>query len=95
LVVSRPEDAQYLAAQSGKVEAKVGRGTTPSPVAVVPNCAAARRRTHILARQHHRLTRHARFVRGARKRQLRHKAHKVARKLRAARGRAAKACARA
>jgi hypothetical protein len=90
LIVSRPADAQFLAAESAKLQVKVGRGAPP---VVVTPCETATRRAHSLARQHRRLVSHARFARGAAKRRLRRRAHHVAAKLRAARSHAAAVCA--
>jgi hypothetical protein len=92
LIVSRPADAQFLAAESAKLQVKVGRGAPP---VVVTPCETATSRAHSLARQHRRLVAHARFARGATKRRLRGRAHHVAAKLRAARAHAAAVCATA
>ena len=92
LIVSRPADAQFLAAESAKLQVKVGRGAPP---VVVTPCETATARAHSLARQHRRLVAHARFARGATKRRLRRRAHRVAGKLRAARADAAAVCATA
>ena len=92
LIVSRPADAQFLAAESAKLQVKVGRGAPP---VVVTPCETATSRAHRLARQHRRLVAHARSARGATKRHLRRRAHRVAGKLRAARANAAAACATA
>jgi hypothetical protein len=90
LIVSRPADAQFLAAESAKLQVKVGRGAPP---VVVTPCETATARAHSLARQHRRLVAHARFARGATKRRLRRRAHRVAVKLHAARADADTACA--
>lgn len=92
LIVSRPADGQFLAAESAKLQVKVGRGAPP---VVVTPCETATRRAHSLARQHRRLVSRARFARGAAKRRLRRRAHRVAGKLRAARSHAAAVCATA
>jgi hypothetical protein len=90
LIVSRPADAQFLAAESAKLQVKVGRGAPP---VVVTPCETATARAHSLARQHRRLAAHARLAHGAAKRRLRRRAHRVAGKLRAARAHAATVCA--
>lgn len=92
LIVSRPADAQFLAAESAKLQVKVGRGAPP---VVITPCEAATARAHSLARRHHRLVARARAARRAAKRRLRRRAHHVAGKLRAARASAATACATA
>ena len=92
LIVSRPADAQFLAAESAKLQVKVGRGAPP---VVVTPCEIATRRAHALARRHHRLAANARFAHGAVKRRLRRRAHRLAAKLRTARANAAAACATA
>lgn len=93
LVVSRPEDSQFLAAESGKVVAKVGRGQEVVPVP--SRCELAMQHARTLARQHRRMQLHARHARGANKRRLRHRARVVGRKLRAARAHAAAICSAA
>jgi hypothetical protein len=89
LIVSRPADAQFLAAESAKLQVKVGRGAPP---VVVTPCETATRRAHALGHQHRRLAAKARFARGAAKHRLHRHAHRVARKLRAARAHAAAVC---
>jgi hypothetical protein len=90
LIVSRPADAQFLAAESAKLLVKVGRGAPP---VVVTPCETATRRAHALAHRHRRLAANARLAHGATKRRLHRRARRVARKLRAARANAAAACA--
>jgi hypothetical protein len=55
-------------------------------------CAKATQKAHALARQVKRLKRNARFVHGAAKRRLKHRAHQAGRKWRAAKGAAKAAC---
>lgn len=90
LIVSRPADSQFLAAESAKLQVKVGRGAPP---VVVTPCETATARAHSLARRHSRLVARARSAHGAPRRRLRRRAHRVASKLRAARANAAAACA--
>lgn len=90
LIVSRPADSQFLAAESAKLQVKVGRGAPP---VVVTPCETATSRAHSLARRHRRLVANGRSARGATKRRLRRRAHRVAGKLRAARAHAVAICA--
>jgi hypothetical protein len=89
LIVSRPADAQYLAAESAKIEARVGRGAPP---VVVTPCEVSRRHVHSLARQHRRLKRNAKLASGANRRRIQRRARRVGFKLRSARNHALAVC---
>jgi hypothetical protein len=89
IIVTRPADAQFLAAKSAQLEVPVGRG---SPPVVASPCALASRHARAVGRRYRRLKAHAAAARGANRRRLRNRAHRVARQLRAAHSQAATAC---
>jgi hypothetical protein len=87
-VVTHPADGAYQAV-SAKLRARVTRAVASAAEIA---CARATRKAHALARQVKRLKRNARFAHGATKRRLKHRAHQVGRKWRAAKGAAQAAC---
>lgn len=89
--ITRPADATYLATKSTSLKVKISPPSAPSATP----CEEARSRVHVLARQFHRLTRHAARAHGAKRRQLQRRKRRIKRKLRAARAAAAQACASA
>jgi hypothetical protein len=88
-VVSHPADASYQGVTSPKAEAKVAKPKPPGPTP----CSIAESRALTLKRQFKRLQRHARQSRGPARVALHRRATHVKRKLRAARAKAASACA--
>jgi hypothetical protein len=91
LIVSRPEDAQFLAAASAKLNVKVGQGG----VSAADKCEAAVRRAHTLARQYRRLAVRVHFARGIRKRRLHRRLRAIGRRWQIARAQSAAACGNA
>jgi hypothetical protein len=87
-LVTHPADAAYQA-----VSATVRARVTPAIASAAEiACAKATQKSHALARQVKRLKRHARFAHGAAKRHLKHRAHQVGRRWRAAKSKAQAAC---
>jgi len=87
--VSHPADGTYQEATAPTTTVKVARPRAPEATP----CEKARRQAHALARQHRRLSRRARHARGAARARLHRRARQTGRRLRAARRRAASACA--
>jgi hypothetical protein len=84
-VVSHPADGTYVEAASPRLRANVAR---PGPAP----CDLAKRRKLSLTRQLTRLNRRANHARGANRRSLRRRAHRTARKLRAAKAQVRALC---
>jgi hypothetical protein len=92
-VVGRGADSSFQAVESPVLHAKVTEPLAPAPVGPSPACRKAKGHAHVLARQQHRLAANARRARGLRRLKLHRRARHVAAELRAARSKAATACA--
>jgi hypothetical protein len=90
LIVTRGADAQFLAAESAKLEVNVGRGSPPPSA-----CELATRHAHALKRQYMRLRVQAARAHGVPRRRIRRHLRRIHRALRSARSEAASACATA